>query len=111
MALALIFIDREPISGHIFSGKRSKLLKIAAKTMSMGSAELFQRRLWFYIAGIQSLIFFFLYGCMIIQISQVGIYSWHPAETRHQQHHEKGMLCNSTLGAIYFYLLSWLQHL
>ncbi|CAL4886691.1 unnamed protein product [Urochloa decumbens] len=37
-------IDREPVSGQIFSEKRSKLLKIAAKTVSMGSAELFQRR-------------------------------------------------------------------
>jgi hypothetical protein len=41
----LVFIDREPVSGQIFSEKRSKLLKIAAKTASMGSAELFQRRL------------------------------------------------------------------
>jgi len=40
----LVFVDREPVSGQIFSEKRSKLLKIAAKTVSMGSAELFQRR-------------------------------------------------------------------
>ncbi|RCV07327.1 hypothetical protein SETIT_1G234900v2 [Setaria italica] len=37
-------IGREPVSGQIFSEKRSKLLMIAAKTVSMGSAELFQRR-------------------------------------------------------------------
>ncbi|XP_066322041.1 uncharacterized protein [Miscanthus floridulus] len=37
-------VDREPVSGQIFSEKRSKLLKIAAKAVSMGSAELFQRR-------------------------------------------------------------------
>ncbi|KAF8645959.1 hypothetical protein HU200_066052 [Digitaria exilis] len=37
-------IDGEPVSGQIFSEKRSKLLKIAAKTVSMGSAELVQRR-------------------------------------------------------------------
>jgi hypothetical protein len=66
MTLTLIFIDREPVSGQIFSEKRSNLLKIAAKTVSMGSAELFQRRLWFYIAEIHWLIFFFLYGCIII---------------------------------------------
>jgi hypothetical protein len=58
MTLTLIFIDREPVSGQIFSEKRSNLLKIAAKTVSMGSAELFQRRLWFYIAEIHWLIFF-----------------------------------------------------
>ncbi|CAN6279202.1 unnamed protein product [Urochloa humidicola] len=40
-------IDREPVSGQIFSEKRSKLLKIAAKTVSMGSAELLQQRLGF----------------------------------------------------------------
>jgi len=40
----LVFVDREPVSGQIFSEKRSKLLKIAGKTVSMGSAELFQRR-------------------------------------------------------------------
>jgi hypothetical protein len=45
MTHALVFIDREPISGQIFSEKRSKLLMIAAKTVSMGSVELFQRRL------------------------------------------------------------------
>ncbi|KAF8693780.1 hypothetical protein HU200_039204 [Digitaria exilis] len=37
-------VDGEPVSGQIFSEKRSKLLKIAAKTVSMGSAELVQRR-------------------------------------------------------------------
>ncbi|KAL6633982.1 hypothetical protein ACP70R_026653 [Stipagrostis hirtigluma subsp. patula] len=37
-------IDREPVSDRIFSEKRSKLLKLAAKTVSMGSAELLQRR-------------------------------------------------------------------
>ncbi|OEL27545.1 hypothetical protein BAE44_0011436, partial [Dichanthelium oligosanthes] len=37
-------IDKEPVSGQIFSEKRSKLLKIAAKTVSMGSAELLRRR-------------------------------------------------------------------
>ncbi|KAJ1255382.1 hypothetical protein BS78_K248000 [Paspalum vaginatum] len=36
--------DREAASELIFSEKRSKLLKIAAKTVSMGSAELLQRR-------------------------------------------------------------------
>ena len=41
----LVSVDREPVSGQIFSEKRSKLLKIAAKTVSMGSTELFQRRL------------------------------------------------------------------
>ncbi|TVU29267.1 hypothetical protein EJB05_20826 [Eragrostis curvula] len=35
---------REPVSGQIFSEKRSKLLKLAAKTVSMGSDELLQRR-------------------------------------------------------------------
>ncbi|XP_062222753.1 uncharacterized protein LOC133921762 [Phragmites australis] len=37
-------IGREPVSGRIFSEKRNKLLKLAAKTVSMGSAELLQRR-------------------------------------------------------------------
>ncbi|KAL6899594.1 hypothetical protein ACP4OV_006252 [Aristida adscensionis] len=37
-------IDREPVSERIFSEKRSKLLKLAAKTVSMASAELLQRR-------------------------------------------------------------------
>lgn len=45
MTHILVFIDGEPVSGQIFSEKRSKLLKIAAKTASMGSAELVQRRL------------------------------------------------------------------
>lgn len=70
-------VDREPISGHIFSGKRSKLLKIAAKTMSMGSAELFQRRSEFIVGILQRL------GTNNIMRKQEGSMSHRKMDCRH----------------------------
>jgi len=107
MTLTLVFIDREPVSGQIFSEKRSKLLKIAAKTVSMGSAELSQRRLWFYIAEIHWLIFFFLIRLhnysKFLRSEFVGNILQRLG-TDNITRKVCFVLCNSTLGATYCYI-------
>lgn len=57
-------IDIEPWSGRIFSEKRGKLLKLAAKTMSMESSELLQRRLTLHIEELH----YFIFSCCPIMV-------------------------------------------
>ena len=106
MTLTPMFIDREPVGGEIFSEKRSNLLKIAAKTVSMGSAELFQRRLWFLYCR-NPLAYFFLIRLhnysKFLRSEFVGNILQRLG-TDNITRKVCFVLCNSTLGATYCYI-------